>query len=102
MTMHIAVNSNSWNGEEWEIASRAVEKHRRDAAAERYRLARLEYHRQIEPGDSIDFRDPDHGGLTSGVVTHRGSEAGWADANGVSTHFGYRDVVTVWRDGEAL
>lgn len=91
-----------WTPEELAIAECAVGEHRRKVAAEKYQAARLEYHAQIQPGDWIEFRDPDHRGITEGRVVARGSHAGWVDVRGVETRFDYMDTIQVTRDGEAL
>lgn len=92
----------NWTVEEIAIAENAVSTHRSRIARENYQAARLEYFLQIENGDSIDFLDRDHRQVVSGIVTARGTEAGWATVAGCETRFDFMDVVTIWRDGEAV
>lgn len=94
------MNTESWTEEEIAIAREAVSAHRVQVERENYQASRLEYFHQIENGDSIDFYD--RGEVVSGTVFAYGSEAGWARIGDYETRFGFMDIVTIWRNGEAV
>ena len=75
------------------IANAAVAEYRMAQAAQAQTDAALAYHRTLNAGDEVEFLDLYQGRIVNGLVTRRGSIAGFAMVEGVEIRFEATDLI---------